>query len=123
VESEEMPSPEQERPAIVQEEVPEAAPLIEPRPSQKSQIDLLKVVTLAFENTVKDDGRSYLPQMSKEVKRLDPTVDFKSHGKAGLREYLEEFSDVFTLHKEGRNIYVSKRKGKRPSQHISELVR
>lgn len=123
VESEEMPAPEPEQPTIVQEEVPEAAPLIEPRSPPKSQIDLLKVVTSAFENTVKDDGRSYLPQMSKEVKRLDPTVDFKSHGKAGLREYLEEFSDVFTLHKEGRNIYVSKRKGKRPSQHISELVR
>jgi len=123
VESEERPSPEEEQPAIVQEEVPEAVPLIDPRPSQKSQIDLLKVVTSAFDNTVKDDGRSYLPQMSKEVKRLDPSVDFKSHGKASLREYLEEFSDVFNLHKEGRNIYVSKRKGKRPSQHISELVR
>jgi tRNA pseudouridine-54 N-methylase len=72
---------------------------------------------------VKDDGLAFLPQLSKEVKRLDPGLDFKSHGKAGLREYLEEFNDVFTLHKKGRNIYVSKRKGKRPSQHISELVR
>ncbi|MDW5561733.1 MAG: NYN domain-containing protein [Methanomassiliicoccus sp.] len=105
--------------APAEPEVPEAADLLPPR----SSIDLLKVVTAAFDRVVKDDGLAYLPQLSKEVKREDPDLDFKTYGKAGLREYLEEFDDVFTLHKKGRNVYVSKRKGKRPSQHISELVK
>ncbi len=114
------------------EPVPVEAPMGEPEPEPepleargpvRSQIDLLKVITSAFDNVVKDDGLAFLPQLSKEVKHLDPQIDFKSHGKAGLREFLEEFNDVFTLHKKGRNIYVSKRKGKRPAQHISELVR
>jgi len=118
----------------IEEVIPSEGPVIEPAPQEEgpeaaepvrpvSQIDLLKVVTSAFENVVKDDGLAYLPQVSKELKRLDPELDFKDHGKAGLREFLEEFSDVFTLHKKGRNIYVSKRKGRRPAQHISELVR
>ena len=116
------------------EPVPVEAPMEEPEPEPepepvepsgpvRSQIDLLKIITSAFDNVVKDDGLAFLPQLSKEVKHIDPQIDFKSHGKAGLREFLEEFGDVFTLHKKGRNIYVSKRKGKRPAQHISELVR
>ncbi len=121
-ENEVLPSSDLEPPTAVEQPAVEE-PSAEPTLPSKSQIDLLKVVTAAFDSTVKDDGRAYLPQMSKEVKRLDPEVDFKTHGKASLREYLEEFSDVFTLHKEGRNIYVSRRKGKRPSQHISELVK
>jgi hypothetical protein len=110
---------EEEAPAA-EPEVPEATDL--PTPS-RSQIDLLKVITAAFDRAVKDDGLAYLPQLSKEVKREEPDLDFKAYGKAGLREFLEEFDDVFTLHKKGRNVYVSKRKGKRPSQHISELVK
>jgi uncharacterized LabA/DUF88 family protein len=88
-----------------------------------SQIDVLKLITTAFDSVVKDDGLAFLPQLGKEVKHIAPDLDFKDFGKAGLREFLEEFSDVFTLHKKGRNVYVSKRKGKRPTQHISELVR
>lgn len=112
---------QEEKPQVEVEEVPEAAPLIVPSTSSPSQIDMLRMVTTAFDNLVKEDGLVYLPQMSKEVKRLNPDVDFKSFGKGGLREFLEEFSDVFTLDKKGRNIYVSKRKGKRPAQHISEF--
>lgn len=88
----------------------------------RSQIDLLKIVTSAFDNVVKEDGLAYLPQLSKEIKRLDPALDFKDYGKAGVREFIDEFADVFTIHKKGRNVYVSKRKGKRPGQPISELV-
>jgi uncharacterized LabA/DUF88 family protein len=110
-----------EEPALeVETEVPEAADLLSPA---RSPIDMLKVVTAAFDKVVKDDGLAYLPQLSKEVKREDPELDFKAYGKAGLRGFLEEFDDVFTLHKKGRNVYVSKRKGKRPSRHISELVK
>jgi len=100
-------------------EVPEAADLLPPKPSH---IDALKVVIAAFDRVVKEDGLAYLPQLSKEVKRDDPGLDFKEYGKAGLRGFLEEFDDVFTLHKKGRNVYVSRRKGKKPSQHISELM-
>jgi hypothetical protein len=81
------------------------------------------VVTAAFDKVAKDDGLAFLPQLSKELKRAEPDLDFKQHGKAGLREFLEEFSDVFTLHKKGRNVYVSKRKGRRAPQNISEMVR
>jgi uncharacterized LabA/DUF88 family protein len=117
----EEPAKEAQEPTPEAEpEVPEAAELLPPK---RSSIDLLKVVTAAFDKVVKDDGLAYLPQLSKEVKREDPDLDFKDHGKAGLREFIEEFDDVFTLHKKGRNVYVSKRKGKRPSQHISELVK
>ncbi|GEM_PF-47914 len=112
--------PAEEPAPAAEEEVPEAADLLSP---VRSQIDLLKVITAAFDKVVKDDGLAYLPQLSKEVKREDPDLDFKAYGKAGLREFLEEFDDVFTLHKKGRNVYVSKRKGKRPSRHISELVK
>jgi uncharacterized LabA/DUF88 family protein len=117
----EEPAKEAQEPTPEAEpEVPEAAELLPPK---RSSIDLLKVVTAAFDKVVKDDGLAYLPQLSKEVKREDPDLDFKDYGKAGLREFIEEFDDVFTLHKKGRNVYVSKRKGKRPSQHISELVK
>jgi uncharacterized LabA/DUF88 family protein len=128
---EEMPAEVIEEPAKEAQEAQEPAPEAEPEvpeaaellPPKRSSIDLLKVVTAAFDKVVKDDGLAYLPQLSKEVKREDPDLDFKDHGKAGLREFIEEFDDVFTLHKKGRNVYVSKRKGKRPSQHISELVK
>ena len=116
---EKAPDPEPVAEPEAEPEVPEAADLLPPR----SNIDLLKVINAAFDRVVKDDGLAYLPQLSKEVKREDPDLDFKAHGKAGLREFLEEFDDVFTLHKEGRNVYVSKRKGKRPTRHISELVK
>ena len=71
---------------------------------------------------MKDNGRTFLPQMSKNS-NIAPDLDFKSLGKSGLREFLEEYPDLFTLHKEGRNVYVSKRKGRRPARPISELVR
>jgi hypothetical protein len=127
-EMEEILPPVQPAPVEAAAEEPEPEPEAEPEPVEatgpvRSQIDLLKIITSAFDNVVKEDGLAFLPQLSKEVKHIDPQIDFKSHGKAGLREFLEEFDDVFTLHKKGRNIYVSKRKGKRPSQHISELVR
>jgi uncharacterized LabA/DUF88 family protein len=119
-----------DEPRPVVEEVPEPAVVEAPEPEipasggpQRSQIDALKVVTAAFDKVAKDDGLAYLPQLSKEVKRLDEGLDFKVFGKAGLREFLEEFDDVFTLHKKGRNIYVSKRKGKRQAQPLSDLVR
>lgn len=108
---------------------PEAEPPVEETPAEESclsplsQIDVLKSVTKAFDSVVKEDGLAFLPQLSKEVKRLNPDLDFKNYGKAGLREFLEEFEDVFTLHKKGRNVYVSKRKGRRPAKPISELVR
>lgn len=118
---------EERSPAPVEEHLPVAEPELprpsNPMPPKRSSIDLLKVVTAAFDKAAKDDGLAYLPQLSKEVKREDPDLDFKDFGKNGLRGFLEEFDDVFTLHKKGRNVYVSKRKGKRPSQHISELVR
>lgn len=110
----------EEQTPVAEPEVPEAADLL---PQKRSQIDVLKVVTAAFDKVAKDDGLAYLPQLSKEVKREDPDLDFKDYGKASLREFLEEFDDVFTLHKKGRNVYVSKRKGKRPAHHISELVK
>jgi len=101
----------------------EEAPVQEPVAPAISGMDVVRLVTKAFEATVKDDGRAFLPQMSKELKRIAPDVDFKTMGKSSLREYLEEYSDLFTLHKEGRNVYVSKRKGRRPARPISELVR
>jgi uncharacterized LabA/DUF88 family protein len=113
-------APVEEHPPVAEPEVPEPS---NPMPPKRSSIDLLKVVTAAFDKAAKDDGLAYLPQLSKEVKREAPDLDFKDFGKNGLRGFLEEFDDVFTLHKKGRNVYVSKRKGKRPSQHISELVR
>ena len=127
-EMEEILPPAEPVPAEVPMEEPEPEAEPEPEPVEasgpvRSQIDLLKVITSAFDNVVKEDGLAFLPQLSKEVKHIDPQIDFKSQGKAGLREFLEEFNDIFTLHKKGRNIYMSKRKGKRPAQHISELVR
>jgi hypothetical protein len=104
-------------------ELPEEPAPVEASPPARSNIDLLKVVTAAFDKVAKDDGLAFLPQLSKEVKRAEPDLDFKDHGKAGLREFLEEFSDVFTIHKKGRNVYISKRKGRRASQNISEMVR
>lgn len=96
-------------------EVPAAAPA-------RSNIDLLRVVVAAFDRVVKDDGLAFLPQLTKEVKRAEPDLDFKDFGKGGLRQFLEEFSDVFTIHKKDRNVYVSKRKGKRQAKPISELI-
>jgi uncharacterized LabA/DUF88 family protein len=104
-------------------EVPQGPVMTEAPAQPRSSIDLLKVVTAAFDKVAKDDGLAFLPQLSKELKRAEPDLDFKQHGKAGLREFLEEFSDVFTLHKKGRNVYVSKRKGRRAPQNISEMVR
>ena len=87
------------------------------------EMEALRQVTKAFEATVKGNGRAYLPQMSKTVKRIAPELDFKSMGKRHLRGFLEEYPDIFTLHKEGRNVYVSKRKGRRPAtRSIAELV-
>ncbi len=91
--------------------------------SELRPMEVVRLVTKAFEAAVKDDGRAFLPQMSKELKRIAPELDFKSMGKSGLREFLEEYADLFTLQKEGRNVYVSKRKGRRPARPISELVR
>jgi len=116
----EEPMAAEEEAMTVETEVPEGTGPHEP---SRSGIDLLKVVTAAFDRVVKDDGLAFLPHLSKEVKREDPELDFKDYGKPGLRQFLEEFDDVFTLHKKGRNVYVSKRKGKRPARHISELVR
>jgi hypothetical protein len=118
-EHEEMP-PE----VIVSAEDPapaEMAPLA-PEPELRP-MEVVRLATKALEATVKDNGRAFLPQMSKELKRIAPDLDFKSLGKSGLREFLEEYPDLFTLHKEGRNVYVSKRKGRRPARPISELVR
>lgn len=118
-EHEEMP-PE----VIVSAEDPapaEMAPLA-PEPELRP-MEVVRLATKALEATVKDNGRAFLPQMSKELKRIAPDLDFKSLGKSGLREFLEEYPDLFTLHKEGRNVYVSKRKGRRPTRPISELVR
>lgn len=100
----------------------EEAPVYQ-TPTDLGEMDVIRLVTKALEATAKDDGRAFLPQMSKELKRLAPELDLKSRGKASLREYLEEYDDLFTIHKEGRNVYVSKRKGRRPSRPISELVR
>jgi len=88
-----------------------------------SDMDVVPLVTKAFEAAVKDDGRAFLPQMTKELKRIAPDLDLKALGKSSLREFLEEYDDLFTLHKEGRNVYVSRRKGRRPPRPISELVR
>ena len=116
-------------PEAVDPDVPspvEAAQPVEVAPMPEPAIggmEVVRLVTKAFEASVKDDGRAFLPQMSKELKRVAPGLDFKSLGKSGLREFLEEYADLFTLHKEGRNVYVSKRKGRRPAQPISELVR
>lgn len=96
--------------------IPDAEPALRP-------MEAVRMVTKAFEAAVKSDGRAFLPQMSKELKRIAPELDFKSLGKSSLREFLEEYADLFTLHKEGRNVYVSKRKGRRPARPISELVR
>ncbi|MBI0584555.1 MAG: NYN domain-containing protein [Methanomassiliicoccus sp.] len=114
---------EPEAPQEIEPDVPESPEPVAPSAPARSNIDILKVVSEAFDKVVKDDGLAYLPQMSKEVKRIEPELDFRSAGKAGLREFLEEFADVFTLHKKGRNIYVSRRKGRRPSQNISEMVK
>jgi uncharacterized LabA/DUF88 family protein len=128
------------RPAVKAEEEIEAVPEVirsveEPAPPEQPApvapvnepelrpMEVVRLVTKAFEATVKSDGRAFLPQMSKELKRIAPELDFKSLGKSGLREFLEEYADLFTLHKEGRNVYVSKRKGRRPARPISELVR
>ena len=112
-------------PAPVEEVVPEPepeAPIVEAAVPIRSQIDVLKIVTTAFDAVVKEGGTAFLPQISKEVKRLVPDLDFKDYGKSGLREFIEEFDDIFTVNKNGRNVYVSKRKGKRQARPISELV-
>ncbi|NLI74627.1 MAG: NYN domain-containing protein [Euryarchaeota archaeon] len=85
-------------------------------------MEVVRLATKAFETAVKDDGKAFLPQMSKELKRIAPEINFKSMGKSGLREFLEEYPDIFILHKKGRNVYVSRRKGRRPARPISELI-
>ena len=116
-------------PEVIQPvEEPAQSEPVQPDPAAEAEpelrpMEVVRLVTKAFEATVKDDGRAFLPQMSKELKRIAPELDFKSMGKSGLREFLEEYADLFTLQKEGRNVYVSKRKGRRPARPISELVR
>ncbi len=121
VEPEELlPTPE---PMPAEEPAPEPEARPEPMVPIRSQIDVLKIITAAFDAVVKDDGTAFLPQISKEVKRLAPDLDFKDYGKKGVREFIEEFDDIFTITKNGRNVYGSRRKGKRQSRPISELVR
>ena len=111
----ELIAPAEEATALVAEPA-------KPEPAIRG-MDAVRLVTKAFEATVKDDGRAFLPQMSKELKRIAPDLDLKSLGKNSLREFLEEYADLFTLEKEGRNVYVTKRKGRRPARPITELVR
>lgn len=106
-----------------EEEVKEEAIVEEARPHKKklSQIDALKIVKSAFDNIVKDDGRVYLPRLSREVGAMAPDLDFNEFEKKGIKEFIEEFDDVFTLIKEGRTVYVERRKGRRPRRSISEF--
>lgn len=106
-----------------EEEVKEEAVAEEARPHKKrlSQIDALKIVKSAFDNIVKDDGRVYLPRLSREVGAMAPDLDFNEFEKKGIKEFIEEFDDVFTLIKEGRTVYVERRKGRRPRRSISEF--
>jgi len=103
--------------AVAEEAVEEAEePEEEPAGGGLSQIDLLKIVGRAFDAVVKEDGKAYLPQITKEVKRIAPDLDVKSLGKNGLRGFIEEFEDIFTVTKEGRSVHVSRRKGRRQAK-------
>lgn len=108
---------------IPEEDVKEEVIVEEVRPAKKklSQIDALKIVKSAFDSIVKDDGRVYLPRLSREVGAMAPDLDFNDFEKKGIKEFIEEFDDVFTLIKEGRTVYVERRKGRRPKRSISEF--
>ena len=108
---------------VPEEDVKEEVIVEEVRPAKKklSQIDALKIVKSAFDSIVKDDGRVYLPRLSREVGAMAPDLDFNDFEKKGIKEFIEEFDDVFTLIKEGRTVYVERRKGRRPKRSISEF--
>lgn len=108
---------------VPEEDVKEEVIVEEVRPAKKklSQIDALKIVKSAFDSIVKDDGRIYLPRLSREVGAMAPDLDFNDFEKKGIKEFIEEFDDVFTLIKEGRTVYVERRKGRRPKRSISEF--
>lgn len=107
---------------IPEEDVKEEI-IVEVHPTKKklSQIDALKIVKSAFDSIVKDDGRVYLPRLSREVGAMAPDLDFNDFEKKGIKEFIEEFDDVFTLIKQGRTVYVERRKGRRPKRSISEF--
>ena len=77
--------------------------------ARRSQIDVLNSIMAAYKNVAKEDGLAFLPQMGKELKRMEPNLDFKEFGKSGLREMIEEFSDIFNIIKKGKNVYVVKK--------------
>ena len=77
--------------------------------ARRSQIDVLNSIMAAYKNVAKEDGLAFLPQMGKELKRMEPNLDFKEFGKSGLREMVEEFSDIFNIIKKGKNVDVVKR--------------
>ena len=108
---------------VPEEDVKEEVIVEEVRPAKKklSQINALKIVKSAFDSIVKDDGRVYLPRLSREVGAMAPDLDFNDFEKKGIKEFIEEFDDVFTLIKEGRTVYVERRKGRRPKRSISEF--
>lgn len=113
---------------IVPEQIPVEPKKSEPKKTEykskkkkMSQIDALKIVRSAFDAIVKDDGKVYLPRLSKEVSAVAPELDFAEFDKKNIREFIEEFDDVFTLVKEGRSVYVERRRGRRPRRNISEF--
>lgn len=110
---------------VIKEELPPKPKVevkeVKPAKKKLSQIDALKIVKSAFDSIVKDDGRVYLPRLSREVGTIAPELDFADFEKNGIKEFLEEFDDVFTLIKDGRSVYVERRKGRRPRRSISEF--